>query len=426
MTSRLGQESRPSKRVLRRSVGIRTPFAGGPIRLSPPAGLSDSHISEKRSWAGSGLAGRALEARQAFSPLAGESWSLAGESWRGGSGADRTERAPALSRRRRPPSLPSPARGEGRKRPIARGVNAAGLREGRAPLPETPPHPRYASLRSFGRRPNPLPASGESRRARADRNHACASAVSMSARWMTASPVSWRSATMPVSRWRVGWTRLVRSDQARPRSKSSHRPGAGEAGMADRRVRTGGAAGPARVLRLEADRPRRRLPRPDRGEAGGREAACRRAGRGRSRAPRRSCRRGRHGPMRRRARRRSRRAPRRASRARARRSVRSRRRARRVRPEGEARRQRLLGERAAGQALDRDAEQDEVDVGIDRRPGRPVALQHEGAQRRADPGRRCRAARPPGRCVGARGTGGRSGAARRAAGRIGADRGSRR
>ena len=34
------------------------------------------------------------------------------------------------------------------------------LRRGKAPFPAPPPHPRFASLRSFGRRPNPLPASG--------------------------------------------------------------------------------------------------------------------------------------------------------------------------------------------------------------------------------------------------------------------------
>ena len=36
-------------------------------------------------------------------------------------------------------------------------------RLGRAPLPTPPPHPRFASL-AVGRRPNPLPASGERRR----------------------------------------------------------------------------------------------------------------------------------------------------------------------------------------------------------------------------------------------------------------------
>ena len=65
-------------------------------------------------------------------------------------------------------------RGEGCRRQQA---CAAGEGEGaspeeaqrrrRAPLSAPPPHPRFASLRSFGRRPNPLPASGERRIRRA-------------------------------------------------------------------------------------------------------------------------------------------------------------------------------------------------------------------------------------------------------------------
>ncbi len=99
------------KPTMRRRVSFMRRLRSRDGRLPPvPAGLPDSHMSERRSRASSGLAGRALEARQALSPLAGESW-------RGGYGADRMEPAPSLSRRRRPPSLPSPARGEGRKTP---------------------------------------------------------------------------------------------------------------------------------------------------------------------------------------------------------------------------------------------------------------------------------------------------------------------
>src|SRR5690349_8673226 len=39
-----------------------------------------------------------------------------------------------------------------------------------------------------------------------------------------------------------------------------------------------------------------------------------------------------------------------------------------------------LPDRLALEPLERDAEEDEVDVGIDRRPRRPLMLQHEGAQ----------------------------------------------
>ena len=53
---------------------------------------------------------------------------------------------------------------------------------------------------------------------------------------------------------------------------------------------------------------------------------------------------------------------------------------RRVGPEGELFRQRLIDERLSGDALDGDAEQHEVDVGIDRRPALPDALQDERAQ----------------------------------------------
>ena len=66
---------------------------------------------------------------------------------------------------------------------------------------------------------------------------------------------------------------------------------------------------------------------------------------------------------------------------------------RRVRPEGEAGVEGLRDQRRSGQALDGDAEEDEVDVRIDRRTGsaRPAAGRRHGAS--AGPGRRCRAAR---------------------------------
>ena len=77
-------------------------------------------------------------------------------------------------------------RGEGRRR---RQACAAGEGEGaspeeaprrrRAPLSAPPPHPRFAWLRRFGRRPNPLPASGE-RRWRAVRTHHAAFSPSAS------------------------------------------------------------------------------------------------------------------------------------------------------------------------------------------------------------------------------------------------------
>jgi xanthine dehydrogenase accessory factor len=70
-----------------------------------------SPLPDGRGAGGEGaMPEEAPDARQALSPLAGESW-------RGGSGADRIERAPSLSPRRRPPSVPSPARGEGREAP---------------------------------------------------------------------------------------------------------------------------------------------------------------------------------------------------------------------------------------------------------------------------------------------------------------------
>jgi hypothetical protein len=54
----------------------------------------------------------------------------------------------------------------------------------------------------------------------------------------------------------------------------------------------------------------------------------------------------------------------------------------RRRPVAEARRQRPVRERRAGDPLDRDPEQDEVDVGIDGRAGPPLALQDEGPEPR--------------------------------------------
>jgi hypothetical protein len=52
----------------------------------------------------------------------------------------------------------------------------------------------------------------------------------------------------------------------------------------------------------------------------------------------------------------------------------------RVGTEGELRRQRLIDQRPSGEALDGDAEQHEVDVGIDRRSAAPHPLQDEGPQ----------------------------------------------
>src|SRR5436305_7794313 len=53
---------------------------------------------------------------------------------------------------------------------------------------------------------------------REQRDHGASQAL------MTASPVAGRSTKMPLSKWRVGWTRLVSRVQAMPRPKSIHSP----------------------------------------------------------------------------------------------------------------------------------------------------------------------------------------------------------
>ncbi len=52
----------------------------------------------------------------------------------------------------------------------------------------------------------------------------------------------------------------------------------------------------------------------------------------------------------------------------------------RIGPECQAGRQLRVDQRAAGQAFQRDAEEDEIDVGIDRWTRVPYALKHEGTQ----------------------------------------------
>ena len=190
-------------------------------------------------------------------------------------------------------------------------------------------------------------------------------------------PTRRRNASMPLSRWRVGCTRLVSSAQAIPRAEIDPQTGAGEAGMTDGVLRTRAAAGPSVVSGLPAQRARGgcriRMP------ASAGSAPCSRPAPHPAR--RRWCRTARHGRPRRRARRRSRHAPRRAAPGRARCSARWPRICRvgaEARPAGSG----CAAERRAGQPLDGDAEQHEIDVGIDRRPRLPDPLQNERAQRR--------------------------------------------
>ena len=146
-------------------------------------------------------------------------------------------------------------------------------------------------------------------------------------------------------------------------------PRSGEARMADGRLRSIGS--PPDQPSCLASHPTVRVA--DSRVAGRRDSAgtarSPRSSEPRNRARRRSCRTDRHGPRRRRAQRRSRHAPRRASPDRARCSARSPRR-RRVGPEAEARRNRLVAQRSTRQPFDRDSQQHEIDVGIDRRPAR--------------------------------------------------------
>ena len=85
---------------------------------------------------------------------------------------------------------------------------------------------------------------------------------------MISSPTRRRSASMPVSRWRVGCTRLVSRAQAQTAPEIDPDARAREAGVTDGRVGAGIAAGPSRVLRLPPQASRRRLPRPHLGKPG--------------------------------------------------------------------------------------------------------------------------------------------------------------
>ena len=169
--------------------------------------------------------------------------------------------------------------------------------------------------------------------------------------------------------------------QQRPGESTSEidpHAGAGEAGMTDRLVRTGVAAGPSLMSRFPTQASRRRLPRAHLGQPwlDALQQALRRIEDAVDRAEQPGMAGG---------------AAQRegilvvhlaAHHAAAPGAAFGRRGLGRVRTPGQCRRQRQVAERQSGQPLDGDAEQHEIDVGINRRPVLPDPLQDEGAQRR--------------------------------------------